>query len=91
MSIAAVSFLFLAAAVGQVNSSSGTMKPDELKYQQQAFKQWWEQDLVLKFADLPADGKTPDFRIPYSGHDYPDKSGGTIVAMRKYDAAFHRG
>ncbi len=91
MSSAAVAVLFFASAVGQINSSGGTMKPDELKYQQQAFKQWWEQDLVLKFADLPADGKTPDFRIPYSGHDYPDKSGGTIGAMRKYDAAFHGG
>lgn len=91
MSSAAVSLLLLAAIAGQINSSSGTMKPDELKYQQQAFKQWWEQDLVLKFADLPADGKTADFRIPYSGHDYPDKRGGTIDAMRKYDAAFSRG
>lgn len=92
MSSAALSLLLLTAAAGQVaNNSSGTMKPDELKYQQQVFKQWWEQDLVLKFADLPVDGKTPDFRIPYSGHDYPDKSGGTIAAMRKYDDAFHGG
>lgn len=91
MSSATLSLLLLAAAAGQISSSSGTMKPDELKYQQQVFKQWWEQDLVLKFADLPADGKTPDFRIPYAGHDYPDKSGGTIGAMRKYDAAFNRG
>lgn len=67
------------------------MKPDELKYQQQTFKQWWENDLVMKFADLPVDGKTPDFRIPYAGHDYPDKAGGTIRAMQKYDAAFHGG
>ncbi|MFN0020596.1 MAG: hypothetical protein ACKVP0_20250 [Pirellulaceae bacterium] len=90
MSSVAVSLLLVAAAAGQI-SGSGTMKASELKYQQDVFKQWWEQDLVLKFADLPADGKTPDFRIPYSGHDYPDKSGGTIGAMRKYDAAFHSG
>lgn len=91
MTSAALSLLLVAATAGQINSSGGTMKPDELKYQQQVFQQWWEQDLVLKFADLPADGKTPDFRIPYSGHDYPDKAGGTINAMRKYDAAFNRG
>jgi Transglutaminase elicitor len=91
MSSAAVALLFLTAAVGQVSSSGGTITPDELAYQQQAFKQWWEQDLVLKLADLPAEGKTPDFRIPYAGHDYPDKRGGTIGAMRKYDAAFGGG
>lgn len=92
MSSAALTLLLIAAAASQFRSSdSGTIKPDELSYQQQAFKQWWEQDLVLKMADLPVDGKTPDFRIPYSGHDYPDKSGGTIAAMRKYDAAFNRG
>jgi hypothetical protein len=33
----------------------------------------------------------PDFRVPYSGHDYPDRSGGTLAVMRKYDLAFHRG
>ena len=93
MSSAAFSLLLILAAAGQVRVSSGEgkIKPSELSYQQQTFKQWWEQDLVLKFADLPADGKTPDFRIPYAGHDYPDKRGGTIGAMRKYDAAFHRG
>ena len=92
MSSAAVSLLLIAAAAGQVRTdSSGTIKADELSYQQQAFKAWWEQDLVLKFEDLPADGKVPDFRIPYAGHDYPDRAGGTMVAMRKYDAAFHGG
>jgi len=91
MSSAALSLLLLTAVAGQLNSTSGAFKPDELKYQQQVFQQWWEQELVLKFADLPADGKTPDSRIPYSGHDYPDKAGGTINAMRKYDAAFNRG
>jgi hypothetical protein len=63
----------------------------ELEYQKQAFKQWWGNDLVTKLADLPTEGATPGFRTPYSGHDYPDRGGGTLGAMRKYDAAFNRG
>lgn len=92
MSSALLSVMMVVALAGQVRvNSPGAIKADELEYQQQAFKQWWEQDLELKLAELPADGKTPDFRIPYSGHDYPDKIGGTIHAMHKYDQAYHRG
>src|SRR5437868_3466272 len=69
----------------------GPIKKDELEYQQQAFKQWWGDELLLKLADLPADGKVPDFRLPYSGHDYPDRAGGTMNVLYKYDQAFHRG
>src|SRR5262245_56719577 len=69
----------------------GPIKKDDLEYQQQAFKQWWGDDLSLKLADLPAEGKVPDFRVPYAGHDYPDRAGGTINALVKYDQAFHRG
>src|SRR5438270_8687663 len=69
----------------------GAIRKDELEQQQQSFKQWWGDDLVMKFADLPAEGKVPEFRVPYSGHDYPDRAGGTIFALSKYDQAFHRG
>src|SRR4029079_12240046 len=69
----------------------GAIRKDELEQQQQGFKQWWGDDLVVKLADLPAEGKVPDFRVPYSGHDYPDRAGGTIFALSKYDQAFHRG
>jgi len=69
----------------------GPIKKDELEYQQQAFKQWWGDDLVVKLADLPAEGKVPDFRLPYAGHDYPDRAGGTMNALSKYDQAFYRG
>src|SRR5262245_59853460 len=72
-------------------SGYGPIKKDEVEYQQQAFKQWWGDDLVLKLADLPVEGKVPDFRVPYAGHDYPDRAGGTINALVKYDQAFHRG
>lgn len=93
MSACVISALIAASTLAQYGPprSYGTIKKEELEYQQQAFKQWWDDDLVLKLADLPAEGKVPDFRLPYSGHDYPDRGGGTMNAMYKYDRAFHRG
>jgi hypothetical protein len=82
MSFAAVSLLFIAAAAGQINASSGSIKPDELSYQQQAFKQWWEQDLVI-VRGLAGGRKNSRHSHSLFGH-YPDKSG-TIGAC-KYDA-----
>jgi hypothetical protein len=55
------------------------------------FQRFWGTDFVWKFDDLPASGKVPDYRIPYSGHIYLDRSGGTTNVMRKYDTAFHGG
>jgi len=69
----------------------GPIKKDELEYQQQTFKQWWGDELAMKLADLPAEGAVPEYRTPYAGHDYPDRAGGTVMAMWKYDQAFHRG
>ena len=63
----------------------------ELEYQQQAYEQWWGTKLERHLEQLPAKGDVPEYRVPYSGHDYPDRGGGTVAAMRKYDAAFHRG
>ena len=88
-----VSALLVLAALGQRSAPTrnGAIKADEISYQQQAFKQWWGDDLVLKFDDLPAEGKVGANRIPYSGHDYPDKAGGTVNALSKYDRAFNGG
>ncbi|MBP90173.1 MAG: hypothetical protein CMJ64_26270 [Planctomycetaceae bacterium] len=72
-------------------SQNGPINPEEIEYQNAVFQQWWETDLVWAFDALPEKGIVPSFRIPYSGHDYPDKAGGTIQALRKYDAAFNRG
>jgi hypothetical protein len=82
----------LVTATGQIGTSQrpGTIRKDELEYQQEAFQHWWGQPLNLKLADLPAEGKVPDFRVPYAGHDYPDRGGGTVVALMKYDRAFNR-
>src|SRR5262249_9398084 len=89
-----VSALVVLTTLGQRNlppARNGAIQPDEVSYQQQAFKQWWGDDLVFKLDDLPAEAKVPEYRVPYSGHDYPDKAGGTVAAMMKYDQAFHSG
>jgi hypothetical protein len=94
MSSATVSLVLIVAATGQYNRTYreyGTIREDELKYQQEAFQHWWGQPLAMKLADLPAEGKVPEFREPYAGHDYPDRGGGTVNAMYKYDKAFSRG
>ena len=80
--------LTLSVSVGQTSSS---IKQEEIDYQSETFLRWWESELVWTYDDLPTDGQVPDFRVPYSGHDYPDRAGGTIDALQKYDRAFHRG
>jgi hypothetical protein len=92
MSSAAFSLALLVAATGQVNRTSqyGAIREDERKYQVESFEHWWGQPLKFALVDLPAEGKVPEFRVPYAGHDYPDRGGGTINAMYKYDRAFNR-
>src|SRR5262245_23798551 len=70
--------------------SHGNARKDEMDQQKQSFKQWWGDEFVTKLADLPAEGKVPEFRVPYAGHDYPDRAGGTVNSLFKYDQAFHR-
>ena len=72
-------------------SGYGTIRKDELDYQKESFQHWWGTELNFKLAELPVEGKVPDFRVPYAGHDYPDRGGGTVMAMQKYDRAFNRG
>src|SRR5947209_2272653 len=69
----------------------GNIRKDELEQQQQAFKQWWGDELILKLDELPVEGKVPEWRVPYAGHDYPDRAGGTMASLYKFDQAFHRG
>jgi len=73
----------------QAPAGSGSIKQDEIDYQNQNFEQWWNTELLWKYDDLPTKGNVPKFRIPYSGHDYTDRSGGTMDVMRKYDVAFN--
>jgi hypothetical protein len=90
MQTTTIAVLVAAAALGQSASRSPIPK-QELEYQQQTFQHWWGQELVLSLDDLPTDAAVENFRVPYSGFDYPDNRGGTINAMMKYDAAYHRG
>jgi hypothetical protein len=89
MSSATLTLAIMLAATAQVDRY-GTIRKDELVYQKEAFAHWWGTELNFKLADLPKEGKVPDFRVPYAGHDYPDRIGGTQVALSKYDQAFHR-
>jgi Transglutaminase elicitor len=86
------SFVALAITLSMsVGQSSDSIKKVEIDYQNEVFLRWWETDLTWTFADLPSDGMVPDYRIPYTGHDYPDRAGGTIDVLRKYDRAFRPG
>ena len=76
---------------GSVLAQGNAIKKDEIEYQKQNFKQWWGTELIVKFDDLPTVGVVPKHRVPYSGHDYPDRGGGTLRAMAKYDRAFSNG
>jgi len=69
----------------------GGIQRKELDYQLEVYKTYWGVELERRLDQLPTDGAVPEYRIPYSGHDYPDKAGGTMNALRKYDAAFNNG
>lgn len=88
MDASVVALLFVVSAAGQ-SSYGGVPAPREIDYQKEVFKAYWGQDLCLKFEDIPTEGKVPEVRVPYSGHDYPDNRGGTTAALAKYDRAYH--
>lgn len=83
--------LALGLALASPSQATWPIDEDEVAYQNGAFQNWWGQELVWRFEDLPTEASVAEDRIPYSGHDYPDKAGGTMVALRKYDLAFHGG
>ncbi len=78
-----IAFTFLTPS--QALSSEGI---DELD---SSFQTLWGAEFVWRFSDLPMKGNTPKHRVPYSGYYYPDKDGGTLSALHKYDRAFNRG
>lgn len=67
------------------------MPSEALEKQNAIFRELWERDFVWKFDELPLQGGVTSERIPYSGYIYPDKQGGTIQPLRKYDRAFNNG
>jgi hypothetical protein len=68
-----------------------TIPAQTVEKHNEMFQRFWGTEFVWKFEDLPAAGKVPEYRVPYSGHIYLDRSGGTVNAMRKYDMAFNSG
>ncbi|MBC8872810.1 MAG: hypothetical protein H8E44_25535 [Planctomycetes bacterium] len=68
-----------------------TLSNDEIDKLDSTFQALWGTEFVWKFSDLPTKGNTPKHRVPYSGYYYPDKDGGTVSSLRKYDQAFHHG
>jgi hypothetical protein len=90
------SILFVSSTLAQYGPPQryfghGAARKDEMEQQKESFKQWWGDEFVVKLADLPVEGKVPEYRVPYAGHDYPDRGGGTVQSLFKYDQAFHRG
>jgi hypothetical protein len=84
----------LGALVALMVSQSATAQTrlvlnQERKEISEEFERWWETPLVWKFDELPTKGRVPESRKPYAGGIYPDRAGGTYVAMRKYDRAFY--
>jgi hypothetical protein len=91
MSTSLVAIFMAAAVVAQADRARGpsAIQQQEIEYQSECFQQWWSDDLVWKLDDLPTEAVVPAYRVPYSGHDYPDKAGGTMHALSKYDRAFN--
>jgi hypothetical protein len=92
MQAARLAILVTVVSILLANSGQAdAIKKSESDYQTRNFRQWWDTDLQWQFSELPATGQVPEFRVPYSGHDYPDRGGGTATALKDYDRAFHRG
>lgn len=86
MATSAIVFLMVVA-----NGYGATTPKSVVEKQNQVFEKYWGTKFVWKFDDLPTSGTVPNFRVPYSGNIYTDRSGGTVNALRKYDQAFHGG
>jgi len=86
MATSAIVFLMVVT-----NGFGATTPKSVIEKQNQVFEKYWGTQFVWKFDDLPTTGTVPNFRVPYSGHIYTDRSGGTVDSLRKYDQAFHGG
>ncbi len=81
-------FLALLLGASVVSARAERIRDDVVENQNEAFRQYFEADVVWRFDDLPTKGKVPEYRVPWSGYIYPDRAGGTVGAMQKYDRAF---
>jgi hypothetical protein len=85
----AATLVLATLSLGQIGRPATNVAPKEVEYQNQTFQRWWDTDLEWTYDDLPMKGSISIDRLPYSGHDYPDASGGTLRSLRVYDQAFH--
>jgi hypothetical protein len=82
------SALLVAIALGTLGAS---IPQKAAETQDTTFETYWGTEFVWKFDELPSQGTLPNYRVPYSGYIYPDRQGGTIEALTKYDQAFNGG
>ena len=66
-----------------------SIREEDVKIQDVAFQRWWGTEFNWKFEDLPTEATVAETRLPYSGYIYPDTSGGTVSALRKYDRSYN--
>lgn len=83
MGTCAMILLIAATAAGN------NIPEDEVTQQERMFSDLWYEDFAWNFDALPTEGSVAASRIPYSGHMYLDKTGGTSQSMRKYDEAMN--
>jgi hypothetical protein len=81
----------LLALLGVWNAAGTTIPSQNVEEQNEFFEKYWGTEFEWRFDELPTEGTVPEYRVPYSGYIYPDRSGGTVAAMQQYDRAFYGG
>lgn len=84
----------LCACVKKSNLEIKAPNTAESREQGTLYQDLWDRKFIRRFSELPLTGKA-DY-VPYSGHWYPEKTGGTAPyslredsPLHKYDRAFH--
>ncbi len=85
-----INSVMIALWVG-ATSLGATIPERDVRHQERVFQTHWGTEFEWRLDALPTQGGVSTERIPYSGYIYPDRSGGTISAMRVYDRSFHGG
>ena len=85
----------LCACVKKSNLETKAPNVIEARQQSKIYYDLWDRKFIRKLSELPVSGQADE--IPYSGHWYPEKTGGTAPhnwksgesPLHKYDRAFH--
>ncbi len=81
----------LFVAVTALTALGAPIPSAEVAKQNTKFEQLWETDFEWTYSKLPEKGGVEEWKVPYSGHIYPDTAGGTTHVLRKYDRAYNGG